>query len=86
MVFAAVHSAIQHDSIMSSASGDYVVIENEAKKVAQSAARALRESRRRCLSSGGRGGGGGGGGGGWGQLTWTGQHGSAGSGSRLQPR
>ena len=74
---AAVHSAIQHDSIMSSVSGDYVVVENEAKKVAQSAARALRESRRRCL---------GGGGGGWGQLTWTGQHGSAGSGSRQQLR
>ena len=72
-----VHSAIQHDSIMSSGSSDYVVIETEAKKVAQSAARALRESRRRCLA------GGGGGGGGWGQLTWTGQHGSAGGALRL---
>lgn len=65
-----VHSAIQHDSIMSSGSADYVVVETEAKKVAQSAARALRESRRRCLGAGrGRGDGG------WGQLTWTGQHG-----------
>ena len=72
------HSAIQHDSIMSSVSGDYVVIEAEAKKVAQSAARALRESRRRCLE-GGRGRG-------CGQLTWTGQHGSVGSGMRQQPR
>lgn len=75
-----VHSAIQHDSIMSSSSSDYVLVETEAKKVAQSAARALRESRRRCLR-------GAGGGGGWGQLTWTGQHGSAGgSGTRQQPR
>ena len=73
------HSAIQHDSIMSSSSGDYVVVEAEAKKVAQSAARALRESRRRCL--------GGGRGRGWGQLTWTGQHGSTGgAATRQQPR
>ena len=74
-VFAGVHSAIQHDSIMSGGSSDYVVVETEAKKVAQSAARALRESRRRCLA----------GGGGWGQLTWTGQYGSAGGRSQ-QPR
>lgn len=71
---------------MSSASSDYVMIETEAKKVAQSAARALRESRRRCLG-GGRGRGSDGGGGGWGHLTWTGQHGSAGgNGFRTQPR
>ena len=48
---------------MSSGDSDYVLVEAEAKKVAQSAARALRESRRQCLE------------GGWGRVTWTGQHG-----------
>ena len=61
-----IHSAMQHDNIMSSVNPDYVLIESEAKKVAQSASKALRDSRRRCRTSR------------LGVPTWTGQHGSAG--------
>ena len=64
-----VHSAMQHDTIMNSSDPDYVLVESEAKKVAQSAARALKVSRRRCHELGG----------GWGRPTWTGQHGLAGA-------
>lgn len=59
-----VHTALQHDTIMSSGDPDYVLVETEAKKVAQSAARAMRQSRQHCMVAGR-----------WGRPTWTGQHG-----------
>ena len=63
---------MKHDAIMSSDNPDFVLVENEARKVAESAVRALKVSRRQCqLSVGGarR----------WSQPTWTGQHGSIGA-------
>ena len=62
-----VHTALQHDTIMSSGDPDYVLVESEAKKVAQSAARAMRQSRQHCMVAGR-----------WGRPTWTGQHGMIG--------
>lgn len=62
-----VHTALQHDTIMSSGDPDYVLVEAEAKKVAQSAARAMRQSRQHCMVAGR-----------WGRPTWTGQHGMIG--------
>ena len=54
---------------MNSADPDYVLVESEANKVAKSAAKALKTSRRHCVQMGvGRG-----------NVTWTGQHGSAGA-------
>ena len=67
-----VQSAMQHDTIMSSANPDYVLVEGEAQKVAESAVKALKASRRQCQQSGG-------GARRWGQPTWTGQHGSIGA-------
>ena len=61
-----VHSALQHDTIMSSADPDYVLVESEAKRVAESAAKAIRDSRRLFVGSR------------WGQPTWTGQRGVVG--------
>ena len=54
---------------MNSADPDYVLVESEASKVAKSAARALKQSRRHCVQMGA----------GRGRPTWTGQHGSAGA-------
>lgn len=70
--FVGVQSAMQHDTIMSSANPDFVLVESEAKKVAESAIKALKTSRRQCqqFGSGVRR---------WGQPTWTGQHGSVGA-------
>lgn len=69
---AGVQSAMQHDTIMSSANPDFVLVEGEARKVAESAVKALKSSRRRCqqMVGGARR---------WGQPTWTGQHGSVGA-------
>lgn len=54
---------------MNSANPDYVLVESEASKVAKSAARALKDSRRHCRQTGA----------GRGRATWTGQHGAAGA-------
>ncbi|XP_071482267.1 DNA excision repair protein ERCC-6-like [Diadema antillarum] len=43
-----VHSALQHDNIMQSANPDFVLVENEADRVAKEAANAVRLSRRHC--------------------------------------
>ena len=67
-----VQSAMQHDTIMSSDNPDFVLVESEAKKVAESAVKALKMSRRQCQQAGG-------GARRWGQPTWTGQHGSVGA-------
>lgn len=69
LIHTAVHSALQHDTIMSSGDPDYVLVESEASKVAKSAAKALKASRHHCLQMGA----------GRGRPTWTGQHGSAGA-------
>ncbi|XP_062507872.1 DNA excision repair protein ERCC-6-like isoform X2 [Corticium candelabrum] len=45
------HSALQHDTIMEASSVDHVLIESDANRVAQEAARALRQSRRQCLAA-----------------------------------
>ena len=44
-----VHSAMQHDTIMMSSDPDYALVEGEAERVAQQAARALKV--RHCYSS-----------------------------------
>lgn len=44
------HSAMLHENIMQSANPDYLLVECEAEKVARDAARALHQSRQRCLS------------------------------------
>ena len=46
-----VHSAIQHDSIMQSGEPDYALVEGEAQRVAQEAARALKASRAACYNA-----------------------------------
>jgi len=45
------HSAMLHENIMQSAHPDYLLVECEAEKVAQDAARALHQSRQQCLSN-----------------------------------
>ena len=49
---------------------DSVIVESEANKIAQSAAKALKESSRYCQESRGSNQ--------WGQPTWTGTHGTVG--------
>lgn len=44
------HSALRHDTIMDASSVDHVLVESDANRVAQEAARALRQSRRQCLA------------------------------------
>ena len=43
-----VHSAVQHDVIMDTATADYAIIESEAKRAADEAMAALRASRAQC--------------------------------------
>ena len=43
-----VHSAVQHDVIMDTATADYAIIESEAKRAADEAMAALRASRAHC--------------------------------------
>lgn len=66
-----VQTAVQHDTIVNSGDPDYTIVESEANKVAQSAVRALKESRRQCQETRGSIQ--------WGQPTWTGQHGTVGA-------
>ena len=65
---------MQHDTIMSSGDPDFAIVEAEANRVAKSAAKALKESRQRCLGMGGAST--------WGQPTWTGVHGTKGAPKR----
>ncbi len=65
---AGVHSAMQHDVIMNSADPDYMLVEAEASKVAKSAVKAMKASRRQCHNSIR-----------WGRPTWTGSSGVAGA-------
>lgn len=67
-----VQTALKHDTLIEGGDPDSIIVESEANRIAQSAARALRESCRQCQ-------GGGGGGATWGQPTWTGQHGTVGA-------
>ncbi|KAJ8037609.1 DNA excision repair protein ERCC-6 [Holothuria leucospilota] len=64
-----VHSALKHDNIMEASNPDYVLIENEASRVAREAARALKESRQTCPNARS------------GVPTWTGTFGQGGSGT-----
>ena len=68
-----VHSALKHDKIEESGNPDYVLVENEAKRVAKQAADALRKSRALCRNAQ------------IGVPTWTGNNGSAGLTSK-KPR
>ena len=43
-----IHSVMQHDTIMDSASADYVLVEAEANRVAKEALRVLKVSRQKC--------------------------------------
>jgi DNA excision repair protein ERCC-6 len=60
------HSAMHHEKLVQSGHPDYVLVESEAQRVAERAAKALQESREQCRVAS------------WGTPTWTGQHGSAG--------
>ena len=62
---------MQHDTIMSSGDPDFAIVEAEASRVARSAARALKESRQRCMGMAGSSQ--------WGQPTWTGVNGTKGA-------
>lgn len=48
---ASLHSALQHDAIEGATSNDYIIVENEAERVANNAIRALQRSREMCLSA-----------------------------------
>lgn len=61
-----VHSALEHDAIMDASRPDTVIIEREAKRVAEVAAKALRDSRKKAQANE------------IGTVTWTGKFGSAG--------
>lgn len=61
-----VHSALKHDVIMESSNPDMALVETEANRVAQSAVKALKRSRQRCLGASS------------GIPTWTGVSGSSG--------
>ncbi|KAL9956256.1 hypothetical protein ACROYT_G037709 [Oculina patagonica] len=61
-----VHSALKHDVIMDSSNPDVALAESEANRVAQSAVKALKKSRQRCLRAVS------------GVPTWTGVSGSSG--------
>lgn len=55
---------MKHDKIMDSTKSDYVVIENEAQKLAKKAIEQLEASRAQCWESGS------------GRLNWTGSQGT----------
>ena len=65
-LFLGVHSALKHDAIMESSNPDLALVENEANRVADSAVKALKRSRQRCLGATS------------GVPTWTGVSGSSG--------
>lgn len=45
------HSALKHDAIEGATSNDFIIVENEAERVANQAIRALERSRESCLSA-----------------------------------
>ena len=59
---------MQHDTIIDGGDPDYVLVQNEADKVAKSAVKALKDSRREVMANQR-----------WGSATWTGQSGVAGA-------
>ncbi|XP_063814673.1 DNA excision repair protein ERCC-6 isoform X2 [Pseudophryne corroboree] len=65
-----IHSVMKHDVIMDASNPDYVLVEEEASRVAQEALRALKVSRQRCRSASS------------GIPTWTGAHGGGPAGTR----
>ncbi|PIK45448.1 putative DNA excision repair protein ERCC-6 [Apostichopus japonicus] len=69
-----VHSALKHDNIMEASNPDYVLIENEATRVAKEAARALKESRQTCPNARS------------GVPTWTGTIGQGGGSGSSRPK
>jgi len=48
---ASLHSALQHDAIESAQSNDFIIVENEAERVANEAIKALQRSRESCLAA-----------------------------------
>ena len=46
-----VHSALQHDAIVDGDQADYAIVESEANEVARRAVRAMKSSRRECLTA-----------------------------------
>ncbi|XP_069609142.1 DNA excision repair protein ERCC-6 isoform X1 [Ranitomeya imitator] len=62
-----VHSVMKHDVIMDASNPDYVLVEEEASRVAQEALRVLKVSRQRCNAASS------------GIPTWTGTNGGAGA-------
>ncbi|KAM3912905.1 DNA excision repair protein ERCC-6 [Leptodactylus fuscus] len=62
-----VHSVMKHDVIMDASNADYVLVEEEASRVAQEAMRVLKVSRQRCHAASS------------GIPTWTGTNGAAGT-------
>ncbi|KAM9324969.1 DNA excision repair protein ERCC-6 [Gastrophryne carolinensis] len=65
-----VHSVMKHDVIMDASNPDYVLVEQEASRVAHEALRVLKVSRQRCHAASS------------GIPTWTGTHGGAASTTR----
>ncbi|XP_068111405.1 DNA excision repair protein ERCC-6 [Hyperolius riggenbachi] len=65
-----VHSVMKHDVIMDASNPDYVLVEQEASRVAQDALRVLKASRQRCHAASS------------GIPTWTGASGGVSSGTR----
>lgn len=59
-----VKAALKHDKIMESSKSDYVIIENEAQKLAKKAIENLEASRSQCWEPGS------------GRLNWTGNQGT----------
>ena len=68
------HSALKHDVIMESSIPDLTFVESEASRVAESAVKALKKSRQRCLGATS------------GVPTWTGVSGSSGLSEPLAKR
>lgn len=59
-----VKAALRHDKIMESSKSDYVIIENEAQKLAKKAIEDLEASRAQCWQPGS------------GRINWTGSQGT----------
>lgn len=59
-----VKAALRHDKIIESSNSDYVIIENEAQKLAKKAIQNLEASRAQCWEPGS------------GRLNWTGNKGT----------
>lgn len=68
-----VHSALEHDAIMDASRPETVIIEREAKRVAEVAAKALKDSRKKTQAND------------IGTVTWTGKFGSAGKFGKKKP-